>query len=98
VAFDIKKIEKGTEMTISYDQAVAYLAEERGRAAETAKASYDPIVEAAIQGTRLGIFAEGVAYALEVPVETFKDDVLRAAKAHSCSAVDAQQRAGGDRP
>lgn len=98
VAFDIKEIEKGAEMTISYDQAVAYLVEERGRAVETAKASDDPFIEAASQGARLAIFAEGVAYALEVPVETFKDDVLRTAEAHRRSAADAQQRAGGDRP
>lgn len=84
-------------MTISYDQAVAYLVEERGRAVETAKASDDPFSEAVSQGTRLAIFAEGVAYALEVPVETFKDDVLRTAKPHRRSAADAQQRTGGDR-
>lgn len=98
VAFDIKEIEKGAEMTISYDQAVAYLVEERGRAVETAKASDDPIIEAASRGTRLAIFAEGVAYALEVPVGAFKEDVMRAAKAHRRSAADAQQQAGGTRP
>lgn len=85
-------------MTISYDQAVAYLVEERGRAVETAKASDDPIISAASQGTRLAILAEGVAYALEVPVGAFKEDVMRAAKAHRRSAADAQQQAGGTRP
>lgn len=85
-------------MTISYDQAVAYLVEERGRAVETAKASDDPFTEAAEQGARLAIFAEGVAYALEVPAEAFKDDVLREAKAHRRSAAEAQQRAGDNRP
>lgn len=85
-------------MTISYDQAVAYFVEERRRACGAAKASYDPITEAAVQGTRLAILAEGAAYVLEVPAETFKEDVIRAAKAHRCSAADAQQQAGGDRP
>lgn len=83
VAFDIKEIEKGTEMTISYDQAVAYLVEERGKCLETAMASGNPIGEAAAQVIRLAILAEGVAHVLEVPVEAFKEDVVKAAEAPS---------------
>lgn len=85
-------------MTISYDQAVAYLVKERGKCLETAMASGNPIGEAAAQGIRLAILAEGVAHVLEVPVEAFKEDVAKAAKPHRRSAADAQQRAGGDRP
>lgn len=85
-------------MTISYDQAVAFIVEERGKALETAVASDCPIAEAVLQGNRLAGLAEGAAHALEVPVEAFKEDVARAAKAHLRSAADAQQRAGDNRP
>lgn len=85
-------------MTISYDQAVAYIAEERGKCIERAMASGNPIGEAVAQGIRLSILAEGVAHVLEVPVEAFKEDVMKVVEALHHSAADAQQQAGGVRP
>ena len=70
-------------MTIGYDQAVAFIVEERGKALETAVASDFPIAEAAAQGIRLAGLAEGAAHVLEVPVEAFKEDVAKAAEAPS---------------